>query len=52
MARQMGGGIKRYLLTFFDRGVICLRSMWPLVLRLSSGALAGIDAISLLYLLP
>ena len=42
---------QRYLLTFFDRGVILLAVYVAFGAAVSSGALAGIDGISLLYLL-
>lgn len=42
---------QRYLLTFFDRGVILLAVYVAFGAAVSSGALAGIDGVSLLYLL-
>lgn len=42
---------QRYLLTFFDRGVILLAVYVAFGAAVTSGALAGIDASSLLYLL-
>jgi solute carrier family 10 (sodium/bile acid cotransporter), member 7 len=42
---------QRYLLTFFDRGVILLAVYVAFGAAVTSGALAGIDATSLLYLL-
>ncbi|MBA4307129.1 MAG: bile acid:sodium symporter [Sphingopyxis sp.] len=42
---------QRYLLTFFDRGVILLAVYVAFGAAVTSGALAGIEATSLLYLL-
>lgn len=42
---------QRYLLTFFDRGVILLAVYVAFGAAVTSGALAGIEALSLLYLL-
>jgi solute carrier family 10 (sodium/bile acid cotransporter), member 7 len=42
---------QRYLLTFFDRGVILLAVYVAFGAAVTSGALAGVDATSLLYLL-
>lgn len=42
---------QRYLLTFFDRGVILLAVYVAFGAAVTSGALAGIDGLSLVYLL-
>jgi sodium/bile acid cotransporter 7 len=42
---------QRYLLTFFDRGVILLAVYVAFGAAVTSGALAGIEALSLFYLL-